>query len=303
MNSQSVLVIGGSGMIGAHICAHLKTQGWDVTVGSRRVDPSVEPELIHELPRLNGDYTAGGFTAEELRGFDSVVMSAGQDIRHIAQDEENEQFWDKAQRVSIPALAQRAKEAGVRRFVQIGSYYHQLLPELVEENAYVRARRDADDLTRALSDNKFAAITLNPPSIVGAATSRDVRRYEKMAAWLRGEKSNNAWAPAGGTNYMSVRSLAQAVAGALERGEGGQAYLIGDESLTFKEFFQRIVQASGGQVELPVRDEEHPLLPDRFIVQGRGKQINYEPDPEQVQLLGYDRFDVTRALTEIFQST
>lgn len=300
MNTRRILVLGGTGMIGSTIAATLAARGDDVTIGSRRGPDERDPQQIGELPRLLGDYAEGGFAEEELSGFDAVVMSAGQDIRHVKADEEDDAYWAKVQGEGVPALAARAKAAGVARFVQIGSYYHQLMPELAEQIPYVRARRDADDGARALADETFAPITLNPPSIVGVATPRARRGFAKMAQWLRGEAGAEPWAPEGGTNYMSVESLTQAVIGALDRGEGGKAYLIGDESLAYRDYFQRIIDLTGGTNSLEVRDEEHPLQPDRFIVQGRGATIAYEPDPAEVELLGYDRQDVTRALTAIF---
>lgn len=300
MSTRRTLVIGGTGMIGSTIAAALAARGDDVTIGSRRGPDDRDPEQIAGLPRLLGDYAEGGFTQRELTGFDAVVMSAGQDIRHVKTEDEDAAYWAKVQGDGVPALAARAKAAGVARFVQIGSYYHQLMPELAERVPYVRARRDADDGARALSDGGFAAITLNPPSIIGVATPRARRGFAKMAEWLRGETGAEPWAPEGGTNYMSVESLTQAVLGALDRGEGGRAYLIGDESLAYRDYFQWIVDLTGGTNTLETRDEDHPLQPDRFIVQGRGATIAYEPDPDEVELLGYDRGDVTRALTAIF---
>jgi hypothetical protein len=47
------------------------------------------------------------------------------------------------------------------------------------------------------------------------------------------------------------------------------------------------------------RDAEHPLLPDAFIVPGRGVTLAYEPDPAEVALLGYGRNDVRRAGREV----
>ena len=128
--------------------------------------------LTRDLPRLVGDYSDGGLSTAELRGFDEVVMAAGQDIRHVDADEEDGTFWDRMQRRGVPALAERARDAGVARFVQIGSYYHQYDPRFADRVPYVAARRDADERTRALTTESFAAITLNPPSIVGAATGR-----------------------------------------------------------------------------------------------------------------------------------
>ena len=294
-----ILVVGGTGFIGADIAATLAARGDEVTLASRTGQGADEPIGIAALPRITGDYADGGLDERKLDGFEAVVMAAGQDIRHVATDDEDAAFWTRVQRVGVPALAARAKRAGVARFVQIGSYYHQLMPELAERVPYVAARRDADDGARALSDDSFAAITLNPPSIVGAKSARAQRRYLRMAAWLRGEADESQpWAPPGGTNYLSVDSLTQAVLGALDRGEGGRAYLLGDESLSYRDYFQRYVDVTGGSTAITVRDESNPMQPDRFIVQGRGAFIAYEPDPADVALLGYRRGDVTRALTE-----
>jgi hypothetical protein len=164
---------------------------------------------------------------------------------------------------------------------------------------YVAARKAADERTRALSVDGFAAITINPPSIVGA-TPASLRRFSRLFAWARGELEQPAlFAPPGGTNYMSVRSLAEAVAGALSDGEPGRAYLVGDENLTYREYFQLIADVAGSTKVIEERDEAHPYQPDRFIVQGRGRVIRYEPDPAEVALLGYRRADVRTALEEI----
>ncbi|MEJ1230518.1 MAG: hypothetical protein WDM88_07705 [Galbitalea sp.] len=129
------------------------------------------------------------------------------------------------------------------------------------------------------------------------------RRFARMVEWARGNVAEpELFAPVGGTNYMSVRSLAQAVAGALAAGEPGRAYLIGDENLTYTEYFQLFADAAGGGVRIVERDEEHPFQPDRFIVQGRGAVISYEPDPAEVALLGYQRNDVRRAVNEIVET-
>jgi nucleoside-diphosphate-sugar epimerase len=142
--------------------------------------------------------------------------------------------------------------------------------------------------------------TLNPPSIVGAIPGIPARRYETLTAWAKGERPDIPdYAPAGGTNYMSVRSLSEAIWGALQRAESGRAYLIGDANLTFRDFFQKIFDAVGSERRLVERDEEHPLLPDAFIVPGRGVVLAYEPDPAETALLGYRRGDVDRAVAEV----
>src|SRR5690606_28240953 len=121
-----------------------------------------------------------------------------------------------------------------------------------------------------------------------------------LVAWGRRARPElPAYAPAGGTNYMSVHSLCEAIWGALQNAETGKAYLIGDENLTFRDFFQKIFDATGSNRVLEERDEEHPILPDAFIVPGRGNILAYEPDPEETRLLGYTRNDIDRAIAEV----
>ncbi|WP_029144858.1 NAD-dependent epimerase/dehydratase family protein [Microbacterium luticocti] len=298
--NRRTLVVGGTGMIGSHIVDALVQMGDEVTVLARRPASPDDPPAVSRVPRLVGDYTTGSIEAQELEGFDAVVFAAGNDTRHVSAEREDAEFWARVQSDGVPAFAALAKQAGVHRFVQIGSYYHQLRPELARTVPYVAARQAADERTRALTDGDFAAITLNPPSIVGAAPGAVLRRFARMIAWVRGERTDvDLYAPPGGTNYMSARSLAQAVGGALNAGEPGRAYLIGDVNLTYREYFQLLADVAGSDRVIGERDREHPYQPDRFIVQGRGEVISYEPDPDEVALLGYTRQDVVRALNEI----
>lgn len=300
--SSKILVAGATGMIGSHITADLLARGDEVVVLSRREPQSYDPASVSGLERIIGDYSDEDFSSSLLEGFDAIAFSAGNDIRHVKPDDEDDAFWDRVQSTGVPRFAAVAKRAGVGRFVQIGSYYHQLQPEWAEDNPYVAARKNADERTRALADESFAAITLNPPSIVGAAGGRPLRHFGRMIAWVRGEvEEPELYAPAGGTNYMSVRSLSQAVLGALDAGDPGHAYLVGDENLTYRGYFQLLADVAGSDRTVEERDQEHPYQPDRSIVQGRGAVIDYEPAPAEVAQLGYDRHDVRRALAEIVE--
>lgn len=293
-----VLVVGGTGFIGSEVVRQLRERGDDVVILSRREEAEGDPRHIAGVERLLGDYMAP--EAVDLSGFDGIIFAAGHDIRHVAAGDDDEAFWGRVQRDGVPAFAAAAKKAGVARFVQVGSYYHQLHPEWAANDLYIAARKAADEGARALTDETFAAITVNPPSIVGANSDRGLRGFARLVSWVRGERAEpGLWGPAGGTNYMSVRSLAQALIGALDRGEPGKAYLVGDESLTYSEYWQWIADAAGSSHTIGERDEEHPFQPDRFIVQGRGNVIAYEPDAAETALLGYDRHDVRRELAAI----
>lgn len=295
---MKVLVVGGTGMIGTHFATHLREGGDEATLAARR-EPAPGTTAA-QFPVIYGDYTRGDFSVSDLQPFDGIVFAAGNDPRHLPKGADAAQFWESTQVEAVPRFAALAKKAGVRRFVQIGSYYHQALPQLVETNAYVRGRALADERARELTDADFAAVTLNPPSILGIVPGAPLKRIARFVQWADGalpEVPN--FAPAGGTNYMSVRSLAEAAGGALHRGASGKAYLIGDANWSFREYFQTFFDAAGSDVRLEERDEEHPMLPDPFIVQGRGNTISYRTDPDETALLGYGQGDAERAVEEM----
>ncbi|MDG3009740.1 NAD(P)-dependent oxidoreductase [Rhodococcus sp. D2-41] len=295
---MKTLIVGGTGMIGSHTALHLRDEGHHVTVAART--PVAEDSPVAGFPVLLGDYTAGTFTETDLGQFEAIVFAAGLDIRHKPKDADEDEFWERTQTGGVPRFVALAKRAGVGRVVQIGSYYHQVMPELVERDPYVRARSRADEGARALADADFNVSTLNPPSILGVIPGASTRRYAKIVDWADGALPDVPnFAPAGGTNYLSVRSLAAAVGGALQHAESGKRYLVGDANLTFREYFQAVFDAAGSSIRLEERDEEHPFMPDSAIVPGRGHVLSYEPDPADTELLGYPRGDVERALDEI----
>lgn len=293
-----ILIVGGTGMIGGHAAEFLTAQGNIVTLAARRNPSASSP--MGKYPILLGDYTQGSYSENDLAPFDAIVFAAGNDIRHLPKDASEQAFWDDTQIKGVPQFVALAKRAGVSRVVQLGSYYHQVMPHLIDESAYVRARHLADEGARALATRDFNVSTLNPPSIVGAIPGAPAKRYETLTAWARGMRPDIPdFAPAGGTNYMSVRSLCQAIWGALNNAESGKAYLVGDANLSFRDFFQMIFDSAGSMRRLDERDQEHPLLPDAFIVPGRGKVLAYEPDPAETALLSYARGDLRRAVAEV----
>ncbi len=295
---MNILIVGGTGMIGINAALHLRSKGHAVTLAARHRPDAGHPAAGFAL--LTGDFAKAEFTGADLAPFDAVVFAAGNDPRHLPKGADPEEFYRATQSEGVPAFAALARAAGVRRFVQIGSYYHHLRPDLAAGSPYIRARQLADEGARALADARFCAITLNPPSIVGAVPGMPALRYRMLAEWGRGlhpEIANAA--PPGGTNYMSVRSLTEAIEGALLRGESGRAYLIGDESLGYRDFFQMFFDAAGSSAVVETVDAEHPILPDAYIVQGRGNALAYEPDAAETALLGYTRGDVRRAVNEV----
>jgi dihydroflavonol-4-reductase len=290
------LIIGGTGALGGHCAIHLAGKGHDVSIAARK--PAHPDTPMAQMPFLQGDYVAGDFTVDRLRGFDWVVFAAGNDPRHVPPDADFGAFLIKANHEAVPAFFVACREAGVKRAIQLGSYYHQAAPELLAGNGYIRSRKAACEGARGEGRPGFDVISVNAPFMVGSVPGLPSAIFEPYTQWAQGLVPIPPFGPAGGTNFMSFRSLSEAIEGALERGEPGKAYLVGDENLSFRDYFQLFFMAAGSDVTLEERDEELPLLPDVAIPQGRGNWVRVNPDPAEVALLGYRRNDVANAVAE-----
>lgn len=293
---MKILVVGGAGMIGGHAALHLKGLGHEVAIAGRNRPAAGTP--LGDLPFVRIDYVAMDFDRSALGAFDALVFAAGNDVRHQPQDV-GDSHWHEANSVGVPRFFEAARSAGLRRAVNVGSFYPQAAPELIATNAYVRSRKESDDGVAALAGPDFVSMSINAPFVLGAVPGLVVPMFAAYTQYAQGKFAPMPdFAPPGGTNFISTRSLSEAIAGGLERGEAGASYLVGDENLTFQDYFGAFFEAVG-RPKPPVRDEAHPMLPDSAIFFGRGNTLYYEPDPAVVARLGYRRNDVAAAVREI----
>ncbi len=293
---MKTLIVGGTGALGGHIAARLKERGHDVTIAARTPPEAGTP--MADMPFLQGDYVAGDFTPDKLKGFDWVVFAAGNDPRHIPRGSDADAHLFKANHEAAPAFFRACREAGVKRAIQLGSFYPQASPELIAGNKYIQSRKAACEGARAEATDDFHVISVNAPFMVGCVPGQSSQLFQPYVQWAEGTIPLPATAPAGGTNFMSFRSLSEAVEGALERGENRKAYLVGDENLSFADYFGLFFAKAGNEATMEAKDEPHPMLPDVAIPQGRGNYIRYEPDAAETALLGYRRNDVANAVAE-----
>jgi nucleoside-diphosphate-sugar epimerase len=293
---DSVLIVGGTGLTGAHAALHLREQGYRVTLCSRTL-PQI-PALA-DFEHLAGDYAAGQLAAAQLEGFDALVFAAGADIRQLPPGEDEASFFHRVNSEAIPAFFERAREAGIERAVYIGTYYPQVAPEKIATSPYVKSRYQADTGVRALDGQSFKVCSLNAPFILGCVPGVALPHLEALVQYAAGRLEGLPLvAPAGGVNHIASRSMSEAIEGALQRGQGGKAYLVGDENLSWKAYLELYFRAVGNPVDLPVSTAEHPLFPDMILYAGRNAVIEYEPDNGE---LGYSRGNVRAAVEELVQ--
>lgn len=290
---MKVLVVGGTGLLGGHAALYLRDQGMDITLASRSAP---QTPVLREFPFIALDYTRSDLDVSALGGFDALLFCAGHDIRHVDPACELDRQWHEHNTVAIPRFFAAARDAGVRRAVMLGSFYPQMAPELIETNPYVRSRHLSDEGVRALNTPSFEAISVNAPFMVGHVPGLLNPMFEAYTRYAQGQMPDiPPFGPKGASNFMSTQSLSEALHQALVSGVPGTAYLVGDENLSFAEFFGLFFEAVGKPGALPELDQEHPLLPDAAIYTGRGNYARYEPDNS----LGYRRNDLRRTVQEL----
>ncbi|KAG5809505.1 hypothetical protein H9Q74_012037 [Fusarium xylarioides] len=295
---KNILVVGRTGTIGGYIALEAHSRGYAVTIGGRKSVKGVP--ILEDLPLIKGDYTASEYNAETLSTFDSVVFAAGADMRHVPENTSADEYYLLSAESAI-AFARRARDAGVKRFVHIGSFYWHIAPELVDKTPYIRSRKIAAEGIASLSSPGFHACSLDAPWVVGTVPGMHSPMFAAYVQFAEGKLGMEPSVIDANSNFVSIKALATAAIAALEKSESvsGRTILIGGENMTFAEFFSVIFSAVGNNVPISVTDQEHPLTPESALWAGR-KIKAYEPDAEEEALLGgYRQYSVRDAVERV----
>jgi nucleoside-diphosphate-sugar epimerase len=295
---KNILIVGGTGTIGGYIALEAHSLGYAVTIGGRKSMKGVP--ILEDLPFIKADYVAGEYTSDILSVFDSIVFSAGADMRHVPENTSADEYYLRSAESTVE-FARLSRRAGVERFVHIGSFYWHIAPELVEKTPYIRSRKMAAEGIASLSRPGFHACSLDAPWVVGTVPGMISPIFAAYVQFAEGKLGMDPSVIDGNSNFVTVEALAAATIAALEKSESvsGRTILIGGENLTFTDFFGLIFSAVGNNVPVSASDQEHPLVPESALWAGRKIKV-YEPDAEEEALLGgYRRFGVNNTIKRV----
>ncbi len=171
-NPQLVTVLGGTGFLGRYVVQALVEQGYRVRVACRNpnlglfLKPLGEPGQI-QLVKAN--ITKRASLDAAVAGADAVVNLVG------ILFEGGKQGFDAVQRTGAIALAEAAKAAGAKRFVQLSA----IGADAESEANYARTKGEAE----AGVLKAFPRATILRPSIVFGAEDGFFNRFASMAKW------------------------------------------------------------------------------------------------------------------------
>lgn len=241
-NTQNVLLVGGTGFLGYHAVRELLTRGHKVTILALPPLPAeglFPREVKIQLADLN--QLTDNEVTDLLRGQDAVVYAAGADDRLTPRKPAYPFFYKHNVEATVRLLT-LARQAGVKKGIVLGSYFayfDRTWPQLKlsQHHPYIRSRVEQEQAAIEAGGSDMQVMILELPYIFGAMPGRtplwkpliDYIQFTPILFFTRG-----------GTNCITVEHVAEAIAGAVERGEGGQRYLIGGENLTWQELLGRI---------------------------------------------------------------
>ncbi|MDD3207431.1 MAG: NAD(P)-dependent oxidoreductase [Bacilli bacterium] len=277
---MKVFIVGGTGLIGSEAARELIKRGHEVTAIALPPIPkgaSLPPEMKIEL----GNFME--MNDEELRahlkGMDALVFAAGIDERV----EGPAPIYDMFKKFNIDGLERLmliAKEVGVKHVNICGSYFSYFAKkwpelELTKHHPYIRSRIDQEKMALSHASDNFNVSILELPYIFGAQPGHKPV-WVFLVESIRQMKKNTLYTK-GGTTMVTVRQVAQGIAGALEKTKGGEVYPFGYYNFEWKHFLRIVHKHMGYPATRKV------ITIPNFLFALQGMQIKKENKKKNIE--------------------
>lgn len=247
---EKIIVLGGTGFVGAHVCEKLVRQGWRVTVPTRRRLHASHLLHLPSLTVLELDVHDEAALTQAVAGHDAVVNLVA--ILHGTQTD-----FDRVH-VALPQkLARACVAAGVKRVVHVSALGANARQPETAPSMYLRSKGQGEAvLTQAAAGAVAGAgagtgfeLTCLRPSVIFGAEDKFLNLFAKLQKMLpvmplasAGARFQPVWVEDVATAV--VRSLAsdrRACAGSMSP----VFELCGPQVFTLKELVQLSAQLSG----------------------------------------------------------
>lgn len=235
---MKVFIAGGTGLLGAASAGELIAGGHQVktiALPPLPANTTLPPEM--EIIFSNYILMSDEEIKTQLQGCDAFVFAAGVDER-VEFPSPVMPCYEKYNIEPVKRFLSIAKQVGVKRAVIMGSYFSHFAKKwpqmkLTEKHPYIRSRILQEEAALAFNGNGMDVMILELPYIFGTQPGRKPV-WTFLIIALKKMKGITLY-PRGGTTMVTVRQVAQAVAGALEKGEGGKCYPVGWYNMSWKQ--------------------------------------------------------------------
>ena len=229
MSTPRILVLGGTGFVGSHVCEHLVRLGWDITVPTRRAAHAIGLQCLPNTTILEASVHSEADLARLMPGHDAVVNLVA--VLH-GDEERFEQVH-----VALPGkIAKVMKKVGIRRLVHISA----LGADPQAPSMYQRSKARGETVLH----NAALELTVLRPSVIFGAEDHFLNLFaglQEVVPFVPLAGARTRFQP------VWVGDVAQAVVACLQnRATIGQTYeLCGPDVLTLGELVKRAGQWAG----------------------------------------------------------
>jgi NADH dehydrogenase len=237
-NMHRILILGGSGFVGRHLCAKLALLPWQVTVPTRRIETHKALAMQPRLNLLQADIHDNPTLHDLLRGQDVVVNL-------VAQLHGSEAEFAKVH-IELPRrLVLACATAGVRRVLHVSAISVPNQQPDMAPSRYLRSKAHGEALFHAAAQFGALDLTVLRPSVIFGAGDKFLNLFARL------QHAYPAALPLAGGNAVFepvwVEDVAQALVNSLQQSQSiGQIYeACGPERYSLAELVQLAGQLSG----------------------------------------------------------
>ncbi|QZT37199.1 NAD-dependent epimerase/dehydratase family protein [Halosquirtibacter xylanolyticus] len=238
---RSIFITGVNGLLGTNLVHLLLDKGYRV-IGLVRSLESYKGKTHDNLELVTG--TLFDDYSKILQEVDYVVHIAAVTSQNII----SESYYWKINTDATKQLFYASKICKVKKFIFVSSANtigfgsldnlgHEDTPMRYPftDSMYAISKETAE--RQILIDNKeMDTIVVNPTFMLGAYDTKPSSGKIIMMAW----KKKVVLYPPGGKNFVHVQDVAHGIHNALSKGKDGQRYILSNENMTFKEFYQKL---------------------------------------------------------------
>jgi len=236
---MKIFLVGGTGLLGSAAAEELIKRGHEV----KAIALPPVPEGVQLPPQMTLEFKSYlDLSDDEIRqcfdGCEGFVFAAGIDER-VTGPKPVYDYFNKFNVTPLERFLRIGKECGVKHSVICGSYFSYFDKkwphlELAKWHPYIRSRREQERVALSFADDNFNVAILELPYIFGVQQGREPV-WTIIVKAVRGMKGVTMY-PKGGTTMVTKKQVAQAIAGALEKTQGGKCWPIGCYNMPWKEF-------------------------------------------------------------------
>ncbi len=250
---MKVLVTGANGLLATNTIIELLGQGYTVTGLLRDKEKFLLPPH-QNLELIEGDILNADITEQAIQKCHYLIHIAAETRQNLI----NYKDYYKTNVEGPANLIQAAIKYKLKKFILISTVNtigygtknnpgteKDSIKEPFSSAYYAQSKLQSQEIVLSRS-HEIDVVVINPTFLIGPYDSKPgsgriiLMNYGKKIIFY----------PPGGKNFVHVSDAARGIVSALQNGKNGEIYLLANENLTYKEFFQKLALITDSQAVL-----------------------------------------------------